>query len=134
MATPTHTLRPLACWKSILRRTRQHKVATRSLTTYHQNVSYSKYQIPPPGQAPQGMPIPKSPNMHLKYTILTSIQLPKRSKSSQRLPSPLPIPKNPSKLSAPTKSPSWTPRALEQPYSPKPTRKPQKWATSCSCV
>ncbi|PMD37460.1 mitochondrial ribosomal protein-like protein [Hyaloscypha variabilis F] len=54
MATPTHTLRPLACWKSILRHTRHQKVATRSLTTYHQNVTYSKFELPPPGAKPQG--------------------------------------------------------------------------------
>ncbi|KAH8750065.1 mitochondrial ribosomal protein-like protein [Hyaloscypha finlandica] len=50
MATPTHTLRPLTCWKSMLRRTRHQKVVTRSLTTYHQNVPYSKFQLPPSGQ------------------------------------------------------------------------------------
>jgi large subunit ribosomal protein L19 len=62
MATSIHTLRPLACWKSILRRNRQHKVATRSLTTYHQNVTFSKYQLPPPDAKPQGTQILPNPS------------------------------------------------------------------------
>ncbi|KAG4428201.1 hypothetical protein IFR05_016315 [Cadophora sp. M221] len=42
MATPTPTLRPLSCWKSILRHSRQQKAATRSLTTYHKPTPLSK--------------------------------------------------------------------------------------------
>ena len=70
MATPTPTLRPLACWKSILRRTRQQKIATRSLTTYHQNIPFSKYPLPPPGRPPTAHGTPKSPNIQLKHMML----------------------------------------------------------------
>merc|ERR1711964_578798 len=52
MATPTPTLRPLSCWKSILRHSRQQKSATRSLTTYHKPAPLSKAPLPPPSQAP----------------------------------------------------------------------------------
>jgi len=52
MATPTPTLRPLSCWKSILRHSRQQKAATRSLTTYHKPAPLSKAPLPPPSQAP----------------------------------------------------------------------------------
>ncbi|EPE33829.1 Translation proteins SH3-like protein [Glarea lozoyensis ATCC 20868] len=34
MATTTPTLRPLSCWKTLLRQSSMQKVATRSLTTY----------------------------------------------------------------------------------------------------
>ncbi|CZR56566.1 related to ribosomal protein L19, mitochondrial [Phialocephala subalpina] len=48
MATPTPTLRPLSCWRTLLRHARQQKVATRSLTTYHKSVTFSKFEIPLP--------------------------------------------------------------------------------------
>ncbi|KAH9219398.1 mitochondrial ribosomal protein-like protein [Leptodontidium sp. 2 PMI_412] len=52
MATPTPTLRPLSCWKSILRHSRQQKEATRSLTTYHKPAPLSKRPASTPSQTP----------------------------------------------------------------------------------
>ncbi|TVY83180.1 54S ribosomal protein subunit img1 [Lachnellula suecica] len=49
MAPTTPTLRPLACWKSLLRHSRLQKTATRSLTTYFQ---------PKPIDAPPSTPPP----------------------------------------------------------------------------
>ncbi|CAL3970108.1 hypothetical protein PZA11_006400 [Diplocarpon coronariae] len=50
MATPTPTLRPLSCWKSIIRYSRQRGVTTRSLTTYRQPAP----KVPVPlGQSPK---------------------------------------------------------------------------------
>ncbi|PMD21633.1 mitochondrial ribosomal protein-like protein [Hyaloscypha hepaticicola] len=75
MATSIHTLRPLACWKSILRRNRQYKVATRSLTTYHQNVTFAKYQLLPPDAKPEGpkkikiFPSPPLPSANTKEPL-----------------------------------------------------------------
>ncbi|KAH8591447.1 mitochondrial ribosomal protein-like protein [Bisporella sp. PMI_857] len=52
MATLTPTLRPLSCWKSLLRRTRQLKSAARSLTTstYHKHEPWPQWKIPPAAQ------------------------------------------------------------------------------------
>ncbi|KAE9364484.1 mitochondrial ribosomal protein-like protein [Stipitochalara longipes BDJ] len=75
MATQTYTLRPLACWKSIIRHTRHQKVATRSLTTYHQNVPYSKFELPPPAAKPQShkkikvYPAPAFPSANTKEPL-----------------------------------------------------------------
>ncbi|CZS89455.1 related to ribosomal protein L19, mitochondrial [Rhynchosporium agropyri] len=49
MSTITPTLRPLSCWKSILRHSRQEKATARSLTTYHTPASHVKKTPPPPG-------------------------------------------------------------------------------------
>ncbi|PQE28532.1 mitochondrial ribosomal protein [Rutstroemia sp. NJR-2017a WRK4] len=49
MATMTPTLRPLSCWKSLLRHSRQHKIVKRSLTTYHHNKPASQTPLPVPG-------------------------------------------------------------------------------------
>merc|ERR1712225_114517 len=61
MATPTPTLRPLSCWKSILRHSRQQKAATRSLTTYHKPAPLSKAPLPPPSQAPTRLTYMRKP-------------------------------------------------------------------------
>lgn len=47
MATMTPTLRPLSCWKSIIRHSRQYKASTRSLTTYHQSKPASQIPLLP---------------------------------------------------------------------------------------
>ncbi|KAM3068937.1 hypothetical protein ACMFMG_004113 [Clarireedia jacksonii] len=49
MATMTPTLRPLSCWKSLLRQSRQQKIVKRSLTTYHHSKPASQTPLPVPG-------------------------------------------------------------------------------------
>lgn len=93
MATLTPTLRPLSCWKLILRQTRQQKSATRWLTTYHKNISFSKISLPsppPPGFVfgPHGL----GPNpLHQDLILTCSSQqqnksLPTTSISNKSLP------------------------------------------------
>ncbi|KUJ17496.1 mitochondrial ribosomal protein-like protein [Mollisia scopiformis] len=75
MAMPTPTLRPLSCWKSLLRHARHQKVATRSLTTYHKSVTFSKYEIPTPGASIEvtrkikTYPPPQSPAQKFKEPL-----------------------------------------------------------------
>ncbi|KAF7859653.1 hypothetical protein EAF04_008732 [Stromatinia cepivora] len=70
MATITPTLRPLSCWKSLLRQSRQHKAISRSLTTYHHSKPAS--QTPLRTQAVRKIktyPPPSSPAQQYKEPI-----------------------------------------------------------------
>ncbi|KAE8447836.1 hypothetical protein EG329_010065 [Mollisiaceae sp. DMI_Dod_QoI] len=74
MATPAPTLRPLSCWKSLIRHARQRRLAIRPLTTYHKSVTFSKYEIPPPNSvnAPKKIktyPPPASPAQKFKEPL-----------------------------------------------------------------
>lgn len=46
MASMAPTLRPLSCWKSLLRHTRRQNATTRTLTTYHKATAHTA--TPPP--------------------------------------------------------------------------------------
>lgn len=50
MATMTPTLRPLSCWKSLLRQSRQQKTISRSLTTYHNSKPASQTPLQTQGR------------------------------------------------------------------------------------
>ncbi|TGO91625.1 hypothetical protein BPOR_0022g00100 [Botrytis porri] len=70
MATMTPTLRPLSCWKSLLRLSRQQKTISRSLTTYHHSKPAS--QNPLQTQAVRKIktyPPPSSPAQIFKEPI-----------------------------------------------------------------
>ncbi|KAF5870923.1 putative mitochondrial 54s ribosomal protein img1 protein [Botrytis fragariae] len=70
MATMTPTLRPLSCWKSLLRHSRQQKTISRPLTTYHHSKPAS--QTPLQTQAVRKIktyPPPSSPAQIFKEPI-----------------------------------------------------------------
>ncbi|CAD6452441.1 f1058cfe-ca47-4212-8be1-c39d71e98efe [Sclerotinia trifoliorum] len=70
MATITPTLRPLSCWKSLFRQSRQHKAISRSLSTYHHSKPAS--QTPLQTQAVRKIktyPPPSSPAQKYKEPI-----------------------------------------------------------------
>lgn len=77
------TLPCINCWDSIMRFRGPNKLSTRLLTTYHKAVSFSKVQLPPPGQPTQPVkkikvyPPPPSPAQKFKEPIkdLTASQI-----------------------------------------------------------
>ncbi|ESZ93399.1 hypothetical protein SBOR_6219 [Sclerotinia borealis F-4128] len=74
MATMIPTLRPLSCWKLLLRQSRQQKVVSRSLSTYHHSkpASQTPLQTPLETQAVRKIktyPPPPSPAQHFREPL-----------------------------------------------------------------
>ncbi|KAF7945285.1 hypothetical protein EAE96_010063 [Botrytis aclada] len=70
MATMTPTLRPLSCWKSLLRQSRQQKTISRSLSTYHHSKPASQTPLQTqPVRKIKTYPPPPSPAQIFKEPI-----------------------------------------------------------------